>query len=134
MSLDQELAAGYDEITVFLPPGLRLGELRADLFAAGYRAAPQRGAASGEASVPDLDPYAFQTRPTILRRLAAILAERLPDRLDRLVAASASAVPLTTAVALHTGLPFAVAGETTTSESPLLVTSTAENASPSSPL
>lgn len=54
----------------------------------------------------------FQTdeilsRPTLLRRVAAGLAERLPATTDRLIATSADA-PLATAVSLHTGIAFAL--------------------------
>ncbi|MEU8633631.1 hypothetical protein AB0C38_15785 [Amycolatopsis sp. NPDC048633] len=52
---------------------------------------------------------AFTGRTSILRRAAALLAEELPTAVDRLVTTGdADAVALTTAVALHTGLPFAV--------------------------
>jgi adenine/guanine phosphoribosyltransferase-like PRPP-binding protein len=121
VSLSKSLTTDGSPTATFLDPAQRLRELRSDLFAAGYRTAPTSGV-SGDAGergergewgqLPDLDPYAFCTRPTVLRGLAAHLAELLTERLDRLVAADSSAVPLTSAVALHTGLPFAVADST----------------------
>lgn len=77
-------------------------ELRADIAAVA-------GPAGGDEAA-----YAMQTHPAILRRVAALLAEELPAALDRVVAAEPVATPLATAVALHTGLPFALAdlGET----------------------
>ncbi|MEV6901751.1 hypothetical protein [Amycolatopsis sp. NPDC051372] len=92
MSLEDDLATATDTTTVFLDAERRRGELRADLTAIGA---------------------AFTTRPSILRRAAALLAEELPTATDRLVTTgTADAVAVTTALALHTGLPFAVdAGE-----------------------
>lgn len=54
-----------------------------------------------------LDAAALQSRPAILRRLAAAAAHALPTGTDRLVARVADA-PLATAVALYTGVPFAL--------------------------
>ncbi|MET7994726.1 hypothetical protein ABZU76_27915 [Amycolatopsis sp. NPDC005232] len=88
MSLESDLATATDTTTVFLDAERRRGELRADLAAIGA---------------------AFTTRPSILRRAAALLAEELPTATDRLVTTgTADAVAVTTALALHTGLPFAV--------------------------
>ncbi|MFE2644599.1 orotate phosphoribosyltransferase [Streptomyces nigra] len=112
MSLDQELAAGDDIVTVFVDPGRRFSELRADLMAAGRRTAPTPRTTPPDPIRPGtqtLDSYAFQTRPTVLRRLAALMADLLPERLDRLIAATPDDTPLTTAIALHTGLAYALA-------------------------
>ncbi|MGW4487239.1 hypothetical protein ACWEOE_25755 [Amycolatopsis sp. NPDC004368] len=88
MSLEGDLAGTIDTTAVFLDAGRRRAELRADLAAIGP---------------------AFTTRPSILRRAAALLADELPTATDRLVTtATADAVAVTTALALHTGLPFAV--------------------------
>ncbi|MEV4330998.1 orotate phosphoribosyltransferase [Streptomyces sp. NPDC049597] len=113
MSLAQELAARGDAVAVFLDPERRRSELRADLFAAARPAGPRPSTHDDGAPAPGhtVDPYALHTRPTILRRLAALLADELPARLDRLVAADRADTPLVTAVALHTGLPFALAGK-----------------------
>ncbi|NWF29757.1 hypothetical protein HW130_26455 [Streptomyces sp. PKU-EA00015] len=112
MSLAQELAAQGDAVAVFLAPERRRSELRADLFAAARQAGPRSSTHPHGVPAPGhtVDPYALHTRPTILRRLAVLLAHELPARLDRLVAADRADTPLVTAVALHTGLPFALAG------------------------
>jgi adenine/guanine phosphoribosyltransferase-like PRPP-binding protein len=102
MSLDQRLAlaAGENPVAVFVDDRQWWDELRSDLGAAAVH--------HGRA-VDRIDPYAYQGRPTILRRLAGLLAGQLPEPIDRLVAADVASAPLTTAVALHTGLPFALA-------------------------
>lgn len=64
---------------------------------------------SGERSNYYLDKYQFETRPGILRRLAAFLAELLPAGTDRIAGPELGAVPLATAVSLKTGLPFVIA-------------------------
>jgi orotate phosphoribosyltransferase len=58
--------------------------------------------------------YGMQTHPAILRRVAALLSEALPATVDRIVATAPIGVPLATAMALHTGLPFAFATVTDT--------------------
>ncbi|MFC8247371.1 hypothetical protein [Streptomyces chartreusis] len=96
MSLDQELATAPDVPAVFLAPARRHSELHADILAAAT--------ASGQT---DIDPYAYLTQPTILRRLAADLAGALPAGCDRLITQAPAGLPLAAAVSLHTGLPFA---------------------------
>lgn len=96
MSLDQDLATAADVPAVFLEPARRTSELRADILAAATT--------SGRT---DLDPYAYLTQPTVLRRLAADLAAALPTGCDRLITQVSAGLPLAAAVSLHTGLPFA---------------------------
>jgi orotate phosphoribosyltransferase len=48
----------------------------------------------------------FQSRPTVLRRAAALLAASVPQQADRLVGYRHSGLPLAVAVALETGLPY----------------------------
>lgn len=55
-----------------------------------------------------LDASALQSRPAILRRLASLLAHVLPSGIDRLVARASTDAPLATAVALHSGISFAL--------------------------
>ncbi|MDX3107933.1 hypothetical protein ACIBO5_02670 [Nonomuraea angiospora] len=76
----------------------RHAELSADI-----QAAAQVGRAPGR-----IDGYAVQSHPAILRRLARMISEALPKRLDRLVTPEPTGVALTTAVALETGLPTTV--------------------------
>jgi orotate phosphoribosyltransferase len=91
-------ATAGDVVGKFLDARQRRGELIGDLLAA-----------TGDTGHPGaIDPDAFITRPSILRRLAALLADDLPTALDRLGAVDQGGVALTTALALHTGLPYAV--------------------------
>ncbi|MGV8876679.1 MAG: hypothetical protein ACOH1K_04115 [Rhodoglobus sp.] len=50
----------------------------------------------------------LQSRPAILRRLAASVASSLPAGIDRLVARADTEASLVTAVSLHSGVPFAL--------------------------
>jgi orotate phosphoribosyltransferase len=95
-------AAAAENVTgALLDPHRRRSELINDLLAA-----------AGDGARPGtIVPDAFVTRPSILRRLAALLAEDLPVGLDRLGAADEAGLALTTALALHTGLPYAVLAE-----------------------
>jgi orotate phosphoribosyltransferase len=60
---------------------------------------------SGAQSSYYLDKYLFTTQPGLLRRIASELAERLPSDVQRLAGPVLGAVPLVTALSLHTGLP-----------------------------
>jgi hypothetical protein len=88
--------------TTHIPPALvhrsdevETDELRRDLSAVGIN----------DAGAVDVD--AVLTRPTLLRRIAALVAVHVPATADRLVAATTDA-PLAAAVGLHTGLSFAL--------------------------
>jgi orotate phosphoribosyltransferase len=63
---------------------------------------------SGERSRFYVDKYLFSTEPALLGELARALAGELPDGVDRLAGVELGAVPLATAVALETGLPFVI--------------------------
>jgi orotate phosphoribosyltransferase len=105
VSLREALASGGPE--VFQDPGDRRAELARDVVAAAYL----RGdyvLSSGQASDFYFDKYLFNTKPTVLRRLASLLAERLPADVDRIAGPELGAVPLTTALSLETGTPFVV--------------------------
>lgn len=81
--------------------------LRADLLSA----AVLRGTFTlhgGATSSFYIDKYRFQARPALLRRVAARLAGLIPPETQRLAGVELGAVPLVTAVALHTGLPFVI--------------------------
>jgi orotate phosphoribosyltransferase len=60
---------------------------------------------SGAQSSYYIDKYLFTTQPDLLRRIASELAERLPGGVQRLAGPVLGAVPLVTALSLHTGLP-----------------------------
>lgn len=86
----------------------QLAELGRDLVDVAYLTG-EFVLSSGERSNYYLDKYQFETRPGILRRLAAFLAEMLPADTDRIVGPELGAVPLATALSLETGLPFVIA-------------------------
>lgn len=84
-----------------------LKELGRDLTNAAYL----RGdfvLSSGKKSTYYFDKYLFETKPSILRRLATYLAEMIPPRVDRVAGPELGGVALATAVSLETGLPFII--------------------------
>jgi orotate phosphoribosyltransferase len=86
---------------------LRKEELGRDLVNAAYL----RGdfvLSSGLRSSYYFDKYLFETKPGILRRVAAMIATMVPAEADRLGGPELGAVALTTAVSLETGLPFVI--------------------------
>ncbi len=94
-------------VDVFQDREVRRRELGQDIFAAGYL----RGKfvlSSGQESSFYFDKYLFETKPTILRRIASMLGEDIPENVDRLAGVELGAVPLVTAASLETGLPFII--------------------------
>jgi orotate phosphoribosyltransferase len=86
----------------------RLAELARDVVGAAYL----RGSfvlSSGARSSYYFDKYLFETKPSILRRLASFMAELVPPQTDRIAGAELGAVALATALSLETGLPFVIA-------------------------
>jgi orotate phosphoribosyltransferase len=63
---------------------------------------------SGRKSNYYFDKYRFETCPDLLREVANELSRMLPEGVDRLAGAELGGVPLATAVALETGLPFVI--------------------------
>jgi len=63
---------------------------------------------SGRTSHYYFDKYRFETHPGLLRGVARELAAMLPEGAQRLAGAELGGVPLATAVALETGLPFVI--------------------------
>ncbi|HEX5465332.1 MAG TPA: orotate phosphoribosyltransferase [Candidatus Limnocylindrales bacterium] len=63
---------------------------------------------SGVRSNYYLDKYLFETRPSILRRVARYLAAYIPPECDRIAGPALGAVAIATAVSLETGLPFVI--------------------------
>ena len=63
---------------------------------------------SGRRSSFYIDKYLFETDPQLLREIARLLAAMLPAGATRLIGPALGGVPLATAVALETGLPFAI--------------------------
>jgi orotate phosphoribosyltransferase len=63
---------------------------------------------SGRTSTHYIDKYRFETRPDLLRDIARLLAHALPEETTRLAGPALGGVPLATAVALETGIPFVI--------------------------
>ncbi len=63
---------------------------------------------SGRRSQFYIDKYLFETQPDLLRDVARLLANALPSDTTRLAGPALGGVPLATAVALETGLPFVI--------------------------
>jgi len=85
----------------------RFAELARDIVNAAYL----RGEfvlSSGAKSSYYFDKYLFETRPTILRRIAASFAERLPAETDRIAGPELGGVALAAALSLTAGLPFVI--------------------------
>ncbi|MEU0386927.1 orotate phosphoribosyltransferase [Streptomyces chartreusis] len=95
----------------------RRQELARDIVAAAHI----RGdyvLSSGARSTYYLDTNLFETKPTVLRRLAELLARRVPTEVARLAGAGAGSAALTAVLAIETGLPFVVVRGTHGSRSP----------------
>jgi orotate phosphoribosyltransferase len=63
---------------------------------------------SGKRSSFYVDKYLFSTEPTLLRDVAAALAEEIPEGVERLAGVELGAVPLVVAASLGTGLPYVI--------------------------
>jgi orotate phosphoribosyltransferase len=63
---------------------------------------------SGARSNYYFDKYLFETRPKILRRVAKLLADQVPEDIDMLAGPELGGVALATAVSLETDLPFVI--------------------------
>jgi orotate phosphoribosyltransferase len=63
---------------------------------------------SGIRSSYYFDKYLFETKPSILRRVASFLAEMIPPDTERIAGPELGAVALAAATSLETGLPFVI--------------------------
>ena len=63
---------------------------------------------SGRRSTFYIDKYLFETRPDILRDVGRLLAHLLPSEATLLAGPALGGIPLATAVALETGMPFVI--------------------------
>ena len=63
---------------------------------------------SGRRSTFYIDKYLFETRPDLLRDVARLLAHLLPPETTMLAGPALGGIPLATAVALETGIPFVI--------------------------
>ena len=83
-------------------------QLGRDLVAAAYLEG-DFVLSSGQRSRYYFDKYLFETKPDILRRLAAELAALVPPGTDRICGTELGAVALAAALSLETSLPFVIA-------------------------
>ena len=81
--------------------------LRSDVLAAAVLRG-QFTLRSGKTSSYYVDKYRFQVQPALLRRVAARMSDLIPAETQMLAGVELGAVPLVTAVSLHTGLPFVI--------------------------
>jgi orotate phosphoribosyltransferase len=63
---------------------------------------------SGARSSFYFDKYLFETRPSILRRIASAFAELIPPETDRIAGPELGGVALAAALSLQVGLPFVI--------------------------
>jgi orotate phosphoribosyltransferase len=63
---------------------------------------------SGRKSHYLIDKYEFETRPELLKAVAEELARMIPEGTNRLAGVELGGVPLVTAVALETGMPYVI--------------------------
>lgn len=98
MTADLVNALARGDQQVFQADGTRRTEVLADLVGAAW-------GTHGEF----VDADQFLTKPTVLRRLAAILAARVPIGVDRLVGREPHSLVLAAALSLETGLPLVIA-------------------------
>jgi orotate phosphoribosyltransferase len=91
--------------------GQALAELTETTWTRLCQAAFLRGEfvlSSGRTSQYYIDKYLFETEPDLLRDVARLLAHALPADTTRLAGPALGGIPLATAVALETGLPFVI--------------------------
>lgn len=91
--------------------GQALANLREKTWTRLCEASFLRGAfvlSSGRTSEYYIDKYLFETQPDLLRDVARLLAHSLPAETARLAGPALGGVPLATAVALETGIPFVI--------------------------
>lgn len=63
---------------------------------------------SGRRSRYYFDKYLFETKPHILRPVARLIAEQLPEGVDRIAGPELGAVALAAAASLESGIPFLI--------------------------
>ena len=86
----------------------RLAELARDIVGAA-RLRRDFVLGSGSRRRYCFDKYLFETKPSILRRGAALLADLVPPQTDRIAGPELGALGLATALSLEVGLPFVIA-------------------------
>jgi orotate phosphoribosyltransferase len=90
-----------------LPRAVALEELRGDILRAAY-VEGDFVLTGGIRRHYYIDKYLFETRPGILRRLAAFMSVLIPAETDRIAAPALGAVAIGTAITLELGLPLVI--------------------------
>ncbi len=98
------LLLGHDDETFQLREERRI-ELARDIFAASYLTQEFSDSDNRRSSYL-FRPELFMTKPTVLRRLVNVLADRVPADIDRLAATEPGSLPIAAALSLEIGLPF----------------------------
>jgi orotate phosphoribosyltransferase len=88
-------------------PETVLNELRGDLVRIGC-VEGRFDLGAGISSRYYFDKYLFETRPTVLRRVARLLSDLVPAHAERLVAQAPGALAVGVAVSLEIGLPLVI--------------------------
>jgi orotate phosphoribosyltransferase len=97
----------YQENRVRLSEAETLSELRDDILRASFQKVSVQ-LDSGVEQPYFFEKYLIVAKPTILRRVARLLAARIPSGTDRVAAPTLGAVAIGTAVSLESGLPLAI--------------------------
>jgi orotate phosphoribosyltransferase len=97
----------YQENRVRLSDAETLSELRDDILRASFQKVSVQ-LDSGVEQPYFFEKYLIVAKPTILRRVARLLAARIPSGTDRVAAPTLGAVAIGTAVSLESGLPLAI--------------------------
>ncbi len=106
LAVDRDLEF-YQENRVRLSDAETLSELRDDILRASFQKVSVQ-LDSGVEQPYFFEKYMIVAKPTILRRVARLLAARVPPGTDRVAAPTLGAVAIGTAVSLESGLPLAI--------------------------
>lgn len=106
LAVDRDLEF-YQENRVRLSDAETLSELRDDILRASFQKVSVQ-LHSGVEQPYFFEKYLIVAKPTILRRVARLLAARVPSGTERVASPTQGAVAIGTAVSLESGLPFAI--------------------------
>lgn len=106
LAVDRDLKF-YQENRVRLSDAETLSELRDDILRASFQKVSVQ-LQSGVQQPYFFEKYLIVAKPTILRRVARLLAARVPSGTERVASPTLGAVAIGTAVSLESGLPFAI--------------------------
>lgn len=106
LAVDRDLKF-YQENRVRLSDAETLSELRDDILRASFQKVSVQ-LQSGVQQPYFFEKYLIVAKPTILRRVARLLAARVPSGTERVASPTLGAVAIGTAVSLESGLPLAI--------------------------